>query len=150
MAVTLRQLLRSDLAAATALLDVSCAFDRAAAVAAEKLFGGAPGVIAPTSFAATEGTRLLGVAVASGNRIRLLAVDPSARRRGVGTALLAAAESACAASCAAAGRPPIVRTMDQPGNYLAPGVGHYGIFSGRRWRQMIFPKARDFIRLHSK
>ena len=30
-------------------------------------------------------------------------------------------------------------------HYVAPGVGHYGIFSGRRWREMIFPKVRDFI-----
>ncbi|MCU0951904.1 MAG: hypothetical protein MUC68_12820, partial [Burkholderiaceae bacterium] len=25
-------------------------------------------------------------------------------------------------------------------------VGHYGIFSGRRWREMIYPQIRDFIR----
>jgi len=31
-------------------------------------------------------------------------------------------------------------------HYVAPGVGHYGIFSGRRWREMIFPRVRDFIR----
>jgi len=31
-------------------------------------------------------------------------------------------------------------------HYVAPGVGHYGIFSGRRWRDMIFPRVRDFIR----
>jgi len=24
-------------------------------------------------------------------------------------------------------------------------VGHYGIFSGRRWREMVFPRVRDFI-----
>ena len=30
-------------------------------------------------------------------------------------------------------------------HYAAPGVGHYGIFSGRRWREMIFPRVRDFI-----
>jgi poly(3-hydroxybutyrate) depolymerase len=28
----------------------------------------------------------------------------------------------------------------------AIGVGHYGIFSGRRWREMIYPQVRDFIR----
>jgi poly(3-hydroxybutyrate) depolymerase len=27
----------------------------------------------------------------------------------------------------------------------AKGVGHYGIFSGRRWREMIYPHVRDFI-----
>jgi poly(3-hydroxybutyrate) depolymerase len=32
---------------------------------------------------------------------------------------------------------------------LAPGVGHYGIFSGRRWREMIYPQVREFIRKHS-
>ncbi|MEN8196554.1 MAG: polyhydroxyalkanoate depolymerase [Pseudomonadota bacterium] len=28
------------------------------------------------------------------------------------------------------------------------GVGHYGIFNGRRWRDLIYPKVRDFIRAH--
>jgi poly(3-hydroxybutyrate) depolymerase len=28
-------------------------------------------------------------------------------------------------------------------------VGHYGIFSGRRWREMIFPRVRDFISRYS-
>ncbi len=26
-----------------------------------------------------------------------------------------------------------------------PGAGHYGIFSGRRWREIVFPQVRDFI-----
>jgi poly(3-hydroxybutyrate) depolymerase len=30
----------------------------------------------------------------------------------------------------------------------AEGAGHYGIFSGRRWREMIYPRIRDFIREH--
>ncbi|HKF72991.1 MAG TPA: hypothetical protein VKB68_14655, partial [Stellaceae bacterium] len=30
--------------------------------------------------------------------------------------------------------------------YLQPRVGHYGVFNGRRWREEIFPKVRDFIR----
>ena len=29
-----------------------------------------------------------------------------------------------------------------------PGAGHYGIFSGRRWREMVYPQVRDFIRAH--
>ena len=33
-------------------------------------------------------------------------------------------------------------------HYLAPGVGHYGIFSGRKYRETIYPKIRDFILLH--
>lgn len=27
-----------------------------------------------------------------------------------------------------------------------PGAGHYGIFSGRRWREVVYPEVRDFIR----
>ncbi len=34
-------------------------------------------------------------------------------------------------------------------HFLASRVGHYGIFSGRRWREMIYPKVRDFIRTHA-
>ncbi len=34
-------------------------------------------------------------------------------------------------------------------HYCAPGVGHFGIFSGRRWRTMIYPRVRDFIRQHA-
>jgi len=34
-------------------------------------------------------------------------------------------------------------------HYIAPGVGHYGIFSGRRWREVVFPRVRDFIAAHS-
>ncbi len=32
---------------------------------------------------------------------------------------------------------------------LAEGVGHYGIFNGRRWRDFIAPKLERFIRSHS-
>ena len=31
----------------------------------------------------------------------------------------------------------------------AKGAGHYGIFSGRRWREQIAPQIRDFIRAHA-
>jgi poly(3-hydroxybutyrate) depolymerase len=34
-------------------------------------------------------------------------------------------------------------------HFSAPGVGHYGIFSGRRWREMIFPKVSSFIKVHA-
>jgi poly(3-hydroxybutyrate) depolymerase len=33
---------------------------------------------------------------------------------------------------------------------LAEGAGHYGIFSGRRWRESIYPQVREFIRRHGK
>ena len=29
---------------------------------------------------------------------------------------------------------------------LQPGVGHFGIFNGRRWREEIYPELREFIR----
>jgi len=34
-------------------------------------------------------------------------------------------------------------------HFLAPGVGHYGIFSGRRWREAVFPRVREFISSYS-
>jgi poly(3-hydroxybutyrate) depolymerase len=32
---------------------------------------------------------------------------------------------------------------------LVPRLGHYGIFSGRRWRETICPRIRGFIREHA-
>lgn len=32
---------------------------------------------------------------------------------------------------------------------VAEGAGHYGIFSGRRWRDVIYPQVRDFIAAHA-
>lgn len=29
------------------------------------------------------------------------------------------------------------------------GAGHYGIFSGRRWREIVYPKISEFIRKHA-
>src|SRR5687767_882949 len=34
-------------------------------------------------------------------------------------------------------------------HFVEPGVGHYGIFSGRRWREVIFPRVRAFISTYS-
>ena len=31
-------------------------------------------------------------------------------------------------------------------DYIQPGVGHYGVFNGSRWRAEIAPRIRDFIR----
>lgn len=33
-------------------------------------------------------------------------------------------------------------------HYEAKGAGHYGIFSGRRWREMVYPVVRQFILSH--
>jgi poly(3-hydroxybutyrate) depolymerase len=34
-------------------------------------------------------------------------------------------------------------------HFEAPKCGHYGIFSGRRWREMIAPRIGEFIRAHA-
>ena len=33
-------------------------------------------------------------------------------------------------------------------HYIVKGAGHYGIFSGRRWREMAYPEVRKFILEH--
>lgn len=33
----------------------------------------------------------------------------------------------------------------QKEHYIAEGAGHYGIFSGRRWREKVYPKVLEFI-----
>jgi poly(3-hydroxybutyrate) depolymerase len=34
-------------------------------------------------------------------------------------------------------------------HFEAKGVGHYGIFSGRKWRELIYPRIKDFIARHA-
>jgi poly(3-hydroxybutyrate) depolymerase len=34
-------------------------------------------------------------------------------------------------------------------HFTAPQVGHYGIFSGRKWREVVRPKVSEFIRRHA-
>jgi GNAT superfamily N-acetyltransferase len=115
--------LESSLPFAKAVLEQACAFDRAGEVAHEKLFGPgplsapragepAPQLALPTAVGVwDEHDELVGVAAACGKWLRVLAVVPAARSRGAGSALLAACEAAGAR-----------RTLDQPGNYLAPGI----------------------------
>jgi poly(3-hydroxybutyrate) depolymerase len=38
---------------------------------------------------------------------------------------------------------------DRHAHYEQKGVGHYGIFNGRRWREQIMPRVRDFIRANA-
>ena len=35
-------------------------------------------------------------------------------------------------------------------HYDVVGAGHYGIFSGRRWREFAYPEIRSFILAHNK
>ena len=30
-------------------------------------------------------------------------------------------------------------------HHLQPGVGHYGVFSGRKWQTQIYPQVRNMI-----
>jgi poly(3-hydroxybutyrate) depolymerase len=73
-------------------------------------------------------------------------VDPAAIRR---TALLTvegekddicAVGQTLAAQDLASSLRPYMRT-----HYVQPGVGHYGVFSGRRWQNQIYPMVRDVI-----
>lgn len=116
---------RAELAEIAALLDRACAYDRAGVVAEQLVFGPAPklvdnrqvGELHPRAFGVRDGARLVGAAATCGSRIRVLAVDPCARRGGIGAALL----DACCAAIRGDGFPK-ARTLDQPGNYLAPGI----------------------------
>jgi GNAT superfamily N-acetyltransferase len=90
----------------------ACRYDLVAAVAEEKLFGASP--LASVTLGALDEERLVGVVVAAGPFLRLLAVDPASRGRGAGRALLDAATKATGGSK--------TRTAAQPGNYLTPGI----------------------------
>ena len=115
--IALHALLPEQLEAARALLARACAHDAAALVAREKLFGPAAGHPGAHALGAWRGAELAGVVAVSGPWIRLLAVDPAWRGQGVGSALLAAAEQAVIATGERT-----VHVLDQPGNYLAPGI----------------------------
>ena len=106
----------SSLAAATALLAESCAFERAGVVAHEKLFGASP-VAKGWAAGAWEGDALAGVASGAGKWLRVLAIAPAYRKRGASRALLDHA-----VKCAKKSGADVLRAGDQPGNYLAPGV----------------------------
>jgi GNAT superfamily N-acetyltransferase len=78
-----------------------------APVAEEKCFGG--GIAgAPTTRVFEHDGALQGAAVTSGKWLRILAVDRDARRRGIGSALLADANATV--------------IFAEPGNYFTPGV----------------------------
>lgn len=105
----------SSLSSATDLLAASCAFERAAAVAREKLFGESP--VKGWAAGAWEGTTLAAVASGAGKWLRVLAVAPAQRKKGAARALLDHAVQ----RARKAGES-VLRAGDQPGNYLAPGV----------------------------
>jgi len=139
---------RAQLPDAIAILAAACAFDRAAEVADEKLFGDAP-TGPPQPLGAWDGDELAGVAAVSANRIRLLAIAPHYRGRGLGTALL----DACCKT-ARAGGATTLRTLDQAGNYLAPGIDErnqetIGWLERRGWRRHTELRANAVIDLRN-
>jgi GNAT superfamily N-acetyltransferase len=111
------QLPRARLAEAKQVLEQACAFDRAAIVVDEKLFGPGPQSAVQSVGAWDDADNLVGVAAISSRWLRLLAVAPRACRAGVGSALLARCET-----LAKADGQTKLSVLDQPGNYLAPGV----------------------------
>ena len=81
----------------------------------------------------------------AGRWLRVLAVVPRARRRGAGGALLAACEEAARGAGEAS-----LRALDQPGNYLAPGVDErndhaIAWLERREWRRAGEPRVNVLI-----
>lgn len=111
----------SQLVDATCVLTAACPYDRAGEVAEEKLFGAGPQGH-PYALGAWDGAQLVGVAAVAQQWIRLIAVVAEARGAGIGSALL----RQCEHSAAAVGWTH-VRMLDQPGNYLSPGIDERNI-----------------------
>jgi GNAT superfamily N-acetyltransferase len=106
----------ANLDEARVLLERATPYDLASQVAEEKLFGGAPAGPARALGVRLDGD-LAGIAVTSSQWLRLFVIGPEHLGHGVGSALLDAAESDFRERGVDQ-----VRTMDQPGNYLAPGI----------------------------
>jgi polyhydroxyalkanoate depolymerase len=75
-------------------------------------------------------------------------VDPSAIRRTALVTIEGERDDICAVGQTLAAQDlcsklrPYLRT-----HYVQPGVGHYGVFSGRRWQAQIYPLVRNVIQL---
>jgi poly(3-hydroxybutyrate) depolymerase len=73
-------------------------------------------------------------------------IDPSAIRRTALVTVEGERDDICSAGQTLAAQDlcdklrPYMRT-----HYVQPGVGHYGVFSGRRWKNQIYPLVRDVI-----
>nr|WP_210349566.1 hypothetical protein [Bradyrhizobium agreste] len=56
--------------------------------------------------------------------------------------------------CRARATTPLVQARKSQGaaqleNHIQAGVGHYGVFSGKRWNNEIYPLLHDFVHLNS-
>ena len=130
----IRELKHADLPAVIELLRASCPWDDGARVADETLFGRGPTSM-PTGWLAVAGQTITGVAAVAADRLRVLAVVPEARRQGVGSALLAAAEAEARSQGAAR-----LGCLDEAGNYLAPGI------DARNAETIAWLERRGFVR----
>jgi GNAT superfamily N-acetyltransferase len=83
----------------------------------EKLFGDSPRSDTLEVIAAIFDEEVVGVVATSGKWIRLLWVAEKWRGQHIGSSLLGAAEA-----CASVEGFDTLRTLDQPGNYLSPGI----------------------------
>ncbi len=88
---------------------------RLATVTAEKCFGSGFSGSPDCRVSVVDG-RIIGVAVTCGTFLRILAVDPGLRRRGIGSALLSAAEKRVSEAHN------LIRVSDEAGNYFVPGI----------------------------
>ncbi len=81
-------------------------------------------------------------------KFRGRAVDPAAIRRTALVTVEGERDDICAigqtlaAQDLASSLRPCMRT-----HYVQPDVGHYGVFSGRRWQNQIYPLVRDVIHM---
>ena len=77
-------------------------------------------------------------------------VDPSATRRTALMTVEGAQDDICAPGQTLAAHALCSGLSDgQRLHHVQPGVGHYGIFNGRRWREEIRPLVAGFIRRHA-
>lgn len=133
---------KSDLPAAQELLRAALSWDLAGPVVEEKLFAG-NGVRSGQALGAFSDGELVGLLSQAGRWIKILAVHPNARRRGIGTLLLQTAkahlETQAATLGTAAAASLKLRCGDHPGNYLAPGI------DAREVEGAAFLRARGFV-----
>lgn len=111
-AVEIAPLTRDALEPGRALLAASYRFDRIDVVAEEKLFGD-DGARTGYRYGVTVDGALVGIVAGAGRWIKVLAVAPTFRRRGIATELVRLVASETKAE---------LRIADHPGNYLSPGV----------------------------
>ena len=77
-------------------------------------------------------------------------VDPAAIRRTALMTVEGERDDICAVGQTMAAQElcPNIRPYRKQ-HYVQTGVGHYGVFSGSKWKQQIYPRVRDMIHAHS-